>query len=69
MRDDHMLERKLKKRAQRRQCSLLIPGRRPDAQLAAGRRQCVGENQGTLRSQPQRRLVAAASFESDNPSP
>ncbi len=45
VRDDHVFEWKLEQRAQRRQCSLLVPRRRPDAQGSAGRRQCVGEDE------------------------
>ena len=38
-----------------------MPWRRPDAQLAFRRRQRVGENEGALLGQPERRLVAAPS--------
>ena len=50
VRDDHVLERKLKQGAQRRQCSLLMRRRSPTAQLAFRGRQPVGENEGTLGS-------------------
>jgi hypothetical protein len=45
--DDHVLEGEIEQSAQRGQGSLLMPGRRPDAQFATWRRQSVGENQGT----------------------
>ena len=60
VRDDHVLERELEQRAQRRKRPLLVPRRRPDAQLAAGRGQRVGEDERALLRQPERRLVAAA---------
>ena len=44
VRDDHVLQRKLKQGAQRRQCSLLMRRRSPTAQLAFRGRQPVGEN-------------------------
>src|SRR5438067_6775819 len=61
VRNDHVLERKAEQLAKRRQSSLLMPGRRPDAQLTVRRRQRVGENEGALLGNPERRLVATAS--------
>src|SRR4051794_35031769 len=60
MRDDHALERQLEQRSQRRQDTLLVPGRAPDEQLAAAFRQRVGEDERPLLRQPERGLVAAA---------
>ena len=54
-----MLERELEQRAKRGEGPLLVPGRRPDPELALGRRQPVREDERALLRQPQRRLVAA----------
>src|SRR5436305_9947959 len=61
VRNDYPLEGELEQRAERRQRSLLMPRRRPNAQLAARRRQRVGENERALLGKPQWRLVAATS--------
>jgi hypothetical protein len=53
VRDDHVLERKLEQVAERRQGSLLMPGRRPDTQLAVRRGQRVGEDERALLGQPE----------------
>src|SRR2546422_10979596 len=54
-----MLERQLEERTERRQRPLLVPGRRPDAELAFRRSQRVREHERALLGKPQRRLVAA----------
>ena len=68
VRDDHVLERELEQRPQRRKHSLLVPRRSPNAKLAAPFGQCVGEDEGALLRQPERRLVAAtAVVQGDEP--
>ena len=59
VRHDHVLERELEQRPQRGKRPLLVPRRRPDAQLARRRGQCIGEDKGTLLGQPERCLVLA----------
>jgi len=61
VRDDHELERKLEQGVQRGQNSLLVPLARPDAKLAARRRQPVREDERALFGQPERRLVVPSS--------
>jgi hypothetical protein len=56
---DHVLERKLEQRPQGGERPFLVPGCRPDPELAARCGQPVGEDEGALLRQPQRRLVPA----------
>src|SRR6185437_183818 len=60
VRDDHVLERQLQHRPQRRQHPLGVPRRAPDAQLAVPLGQRVGEEQRPRPGSPERRLVAPA---------
>src|SRR6185312_3420463 len=60
VRDDHVLERQLQHRPQRRHHPLGVPRRAPDAQLAVALRQRVGEEQRPRPGRPERRLVAPA---------
>ena len=68
MRDDDALERKLQQRAQGWQRALLMSWRCPDTQFTPRRGQRVGEDEGALLGEPQRRLIAAPSVvESEEP--
>jgi hypothetical protein len=70
VRDDHELERELEQLPQPRKRPLLVPRRRPDAQLSSGRGQRVREDQRALLGEPERRLVAAAAVvEGDESAP
>src|SRR5205823_7335814 len=69
MRHDHALERQLEQRAERGHDSLLVPRRRPNAQLTAGCGQRVRKHESALLRQPERRLAALASVvQGDEPS-
>ncbi len=59
VRHDYVLERQFEQRPQRRKRPLLVPGRRPDAELPRRRGQRVGEDKSPLLGQPERCLVAA----------
>ena len=59
VRDDHVLEGQVEQRPQCGEHSLFVPGGRPDEELALGGGQRVGEDEGALLRQPERRLVAA----------
>lgn len=58
-RHDHVLERQLQQRSEVGERPLLVPGRRPDPQLTPRGGERIGEDEGALRRQPERRLVAA----------
>ena len=62
MGDDHVLERQLEELAERREGALLVPGRRPDAELALGR----GRNETPLWLPEQRALVFADALTAPN---
>src|SRR5205807_1727028 len=61
VRDDHVLERQVEQRAERREHARLVPRRPPDEELAGTLRQRVGEDERPLLGEPERRLVAPAS--------
>jgi hypothetical protein len=60
MRHDHVVEGELQQGAERGESTRVVRRRGPDTKVAFRCGQCVGEDEGALLREPQRRLVAAA---------
>ena len=59
--DDHVLERQVEHGPECRQDALLVPGRAPDAERSPALSERIGEDDGPLIGQPERRFVPPAS--------